>query len=291
MESPHPFYEGAYNTQIHFDEAALRRLSGPWILPFIHFGYLKRILDNVAPGAEVLELGCGGGMMLAAQRFSVTAVDLSLTALLSTPGAYRHRLQADVMEIQFLPARFDAIFASCFFEHFAHEQQEMLLERLFNWLRNGGKLILLFDTESRNPVFRWLRRYPDLYRRCFVEHDGHLGLEPVSVNRTRFAAHGFAEVKGLGLNRTAQHLPVCCWIAPYQAVSRWAGRITRAAEFLRQNSMLARAFTGAIHVWDLTLGRLFPEDWSRLYLGVWERPKGLRQQSVPSCVGHGSGRP
>jgi len=265
------FYEGAYQAQVHFSEASLGTLWGRLLLPFITYGYLKAIVRHVPRGAKLLELGCGSGLQLAATRYEVAAVDLSLTSLKGAPEGYRHRLQADVTRLEFRPATFDAIAASCFWEHIAPEQKEVMLEKFSRWLRPGGLLVLLFDTESLNPFFRWFREFPDLYKQCFVDHDGHVGLERASVNLARLERHGLRLVEGVGLNRTLQHFPVYTWMAPYGEVRRWAGWVSRAGMWLGQWPRPAQASTALLHSWDLTAGRLFPLDWSRLYLGVWRR--------------------
>jgi SAM-dependent methyltransferase len=272
MPGTDAFYEGTYRCQVHFDERALRRPLGKLILPFIDYGYLKMIMDNVPSGSRVLELGCGGGMQMAGARYEVTALDLSLASLFETPSSYRHRIQADALEVEFLPARFDAVFGCCFYEHIAREQKTVLLGKIFRWLRPGGCLIFLFDTESGNPFFRWLRKFPELYRKCMVDHDGHVGLETVSANRSLFREQGFFEERGIGLNRTVQHLPVYGWVAPYGSVRRSVGLASALFDRMGRSIPLSRAFTAALHLWDLSAGRLFPLDWSRLYLGFWRKP-------------------
>jgi SAM-dependent methyltransferase len=277
----HPFYEGVYQAQTHFPESALGTLRGRILLPFITYGYLQDIVRYVPKGGKLLELGCGSGLQLAATRYEVTAVELSLASLRGTPEGYRHRIQADAMALEFRPGTFDAIAASCFWEHIAPELKGALLEKFVRWLRPGGALILLFDTESQNPCFRWFRRQPQLYQRCFIDNDGHVGLETATVNLARFARQGFAKVAGVGLNRTLQHLPFYTWIAPYGETRWWIRSASGLGMWLDKRPRLSQAFTGSLHLWDLTAGRLFPQDWSRLYLGVWMKAGENRRRVVP----------
>jgi SAM-dependent methyltransferase len=271
LEATDSFYEGSYMTQVHFDERALRRASGRWVLPFVTFGYLKAIVRWVAPGSRVLELGAAAGIKLAGERYKVTAVDLSQAGLALAPETYLHRLQANILELELVPESFDAIYASCFFEHFTPEQKRELVARLHRWLRPGGRLVLLFDTESANPLFRWFRKSPELYQRCFIEHDGHVGLEPAQTNLNTLSEGGFRRLQGVGLNRSLQHLPVLGWIEPYGERFPWVRRASAAGAWLNRRRIPSRLYTAAIHLYDLSLGRVFPLSWSRLYLGVWER--------------------
>ncbi len=271
VDENHPFYEGVYQAQTHHPESALKTPPGRILLPIITYGYLQAIVRHAPKGSRLLELGCGSGLQLAATRYKVTAVELSLASLKGTPEGYRHRIQADVASLDFRPNSFDAIAASCFWEHLIPEQKEVLLEKFSRWLRPGGVVILLFDTASQNPCFRWFRKHEELYKRCFVENDGHVGLETATVNLARFEKHGFKKVAGVGLNRTLQHLPVYTWIAPYGEARWWIRIVSRLGMWLDKQQRLSQAFTASLHLWDLTIGRLLPLDWSRLYLGTWRR--------------------
>jgi SAM-dependent methyltransferase len=266
-----PFYESAYVNQVHLPGSALNSLLGRLKLAFVNYGYVRQIVKYVAPHSRVLELGCGGGIQIAADIYNVTALDLSYGSLRQTPAGYRNKINADVLEIDFCPSSFDAVVASCFFEHLTVEQKVKLINSIHRWLRPGGTIVLLFDTESNNPFFRWLRRYPRLYQTQFVDHDGHVGLQSPSTNRAYFTAAGFRHSAGIGLNRTVQHLPVYTWMRPYGRHSLLIRVLSRIASVVESITVTHRLFTASVHLFDLTVGRLFPESWSRLYVGVWER--------------------
>jgi SAM-dependent methyltransferase len=270
-EGNDPFYEGAYTAQVHLATRQLQSIRGRLLLPFVSFGYLKAVVDAVRPAGDLLELGCGSGCVLFGERFRVTAVDLSFHSLVGTPPRYTLRVQANATDLDFPEGSFDGIAASCFWEHLQVKQKEALLAKMRTWLKPEGRLILLFDTASQNPLFRWFRAEPDLYQQCFVEHDGHVGLESAEENLDGFRRAGFSLRHGIGLNRTIQHLPVYTWMAPYGAANRWARWLSAVGCAVGRNAVSLRGFTAAVHVWDLTAGRAFPTDWSRLYLGIWER--------------------
>jgi len=50
--------------------------------------------------------------------------------------------------------------------------------------------------------------------------------------------------------------------------ARWLSNCGRA---VGSRHLASYAFTAGVHLWDLTVGRLFPIEWSRLYLGVWTK--------------------
>lgn len=270
-EEDDAFYEGAYRAQVHFGKEQLSTLAGRIGLKFVNYGYVDAVTCAVRPGSKVLELGAGGGVRLFGQLYAVSAVDLSVSSLSGAPKEYEACIQADALRVNFAPGSFDAIVSSCFFEHFTAAQKKELLARAHRWLRHGGLLVFLFDTKSSNPLFRWLEQDPLLYRKAMVEHDGHVGLESLSANELAIRSAGFKSEKVVGLNRTLQHLPVYTWLRSYAgraAVFEW---IYRASLFVAEKPFLNRAFTASIHVFDSSIGRWFPRDWSRLCLGVWRR--------------------
>jgi len=110
--------------------------------------YLGRLLELLAPAAEVLELGCGAGIPVTralAETCGVTGVDISAAqielARQDVPGATL--IHADMAQIDFPPASFDAVVAFYALIHVPREEHAALLERIAKWLRPGG---LLFAT-------------------------------------------------------------------------------------------------------------------------------------------------
>ncbi len=86
-------------------------------LPYL--GELDEILDELPPGATVLELGCGTGRLtrpLLARGLRVTAVDNSPEMLASVPQEAT-RVLGDIEQLR-LAGRFDvALLASCLVNH------------------------------------------------------------------------------------------------------------------------------------------------------------------------------
>jgi Methyltransferase domain len=267
------FYEGRYNAEIHFDAARLARPGGRILLHFLVYGYYECILRFVPPGARILDIGCAGGAELLTQRGRVTGLDLSLRAAECAARRYPCAIRGDVRTIDFSPGSFDAIVSSFVWEHMKPGEKELLLEKFQVWLRPGGKAVLLFDVESRNPLFQWARRHPDLYQKGFVEHDGHYGLEAVSAARARFSKHRFLIRWHHAMNRTPlQHLPVWGWFGSYGQDYPALRLLTKLGSLISENRLANRAYTGAVQLFDDTLGRLFPRDWARLMMVALEKP-------------------
>jgi SAM-dependent methyltransferase len=127
-----------------YDAIAQRYLEWSALRPSaVRLHYLRRAIELIQPGADVLELGCGAGIpmtrALAAQR-RVTGVDISATqvelARANVPAATF--VQADMTALEFPPASFDAVVAFYSLTHVPRDEQPELLRRISGWLRPGG---------------------------------------------------------------------------------------------------------------------------------------------------------
>jgi predicted TPR repeat methyltransferase len=111
---------------------------------------------------DVLELGIGAGVAssrMLAERGRLVGVELSAKQLRRArqrlPGAELRR--ADLTEVEFAPASFDAVVAAYVLNHVPRDELGPLLGRVATWLRPGGHLLASFAA-SDNPGWRgeWL---------------------------------------------------------------------------------------------------------------------------------------
>jgi len=111
--------------------------------------WISELVGHLAPGARVLDLGCGAGVpasrLLVDWGFQVTGVDISEVqirrARVLVPSARFE--QADIVEWQCEPASFDAIVSLYTLIHVPLEDQRVLLPRMAGWLRPGGYLLAI----------------------------------------------------------------------------------------------------------------------------------------------------
>ena len=108
--------------------------------------YTSVLLERLAPGAAVLELGCGAGVPVTArlvERFSVTGVDLSARQITlarrNVPAATF--VHADMTRLELAPASFDAVAAFYSLIHVPRQEHARLLRNAATWLRPGGLLV------------------------------------------------------------------------------------------------------------------------------------------------------
>jgi SAM-dependent methyltransferase len=101
------------------------------------------LVSKLAPGARVLELGCGSGeeaRELAARGFVVTGVDLVARA------AEVDVIEADFLELELPDASLDACVSFYVFNHVPRERLAPLLATIHRWLVPGGWFMHAFGT-------------------------------------------------------------------------------------------------------------------------------------------------
>ena len=166
-----------------FDEDYLRTL--PFLTPQATQSEAEFVIEamNLAPGAQVLDVGCGYGrhaMELAARGFHVVGLDLS-TPLLVRGGEEAHRrgltinfIRGDMRELDF-ENQFDAAY-SLFstFGYFDDETNKKTLQNIARALKPNGKVLI--EILNRDYVIA------DLPTRVWWEGDGCVVLEEVELN-------------------------------------------------------------------------------------------------------------
>jgi predicted TPR repeat methyltransferase len=105
--------------------------------------WCHELIDRLAPGAHVVELGCGGGTeetRVLASRFRFTAVDVSAEQVRRARERLSgvELLHADVTELELAPGSVDAVASFYVLNHLPRELLEGLFERVGHWLVPGG---------------------------------------------------------------------------------------------------------------------------------------------------------
>jgi SAM-dependent methyltransferase len=125
--------------------------------------WLDKLLGRLAPGSDVLDLGCGGGRRSAqrlGEQHRYTGVDISEEQILRarTRIPVGHFISADATTLMLAPASFDAIVSLFMFGHVPRAEQEPLLRKVATWLRPGGLLLVTLGTGDSEDVVEddWL---------------------------------------------------------------------------------------------------------------------------------------
>ena len=115
--------------------------------------WLAKFVERVPAGAQVLELGCGGGnpsTRVLAERYEYVGIDLSPVQVersrAALPGA---RFEVgDATSLEREDATLDGIVSLFMLGHVPRVEQEPLLERIAGWLRPGGWLLATMGTAA-----------------------------------------------------------------------------------------------------------------------------------------------
>jgi SAM-dependent methyltransferase len=273
LEGDDRFYEGAYENVVRF----LPRSEAPWhVWPLwlVNGGYPRVVRRRVPAGATLLELGCAGGVRYFGRRYRAIGCDLSRSSLRKLEG-YAARIQADAAAcIPLADASVDAVVSSYFWEHIPPATKPRILRECLRVLKPGGKLVFLYDVETRNPLIRRYRESdPALYARLFVEGDGHLGYESPAANREHFVRAGFRVLAQRGQEKSWLLSP-----SAYRKLEEFGPGASRRFGWTRAltRSPWFHLHTAAVRAFDSVVGGWLPEDWARVEMTVCEKPAGKR---------------
>ena len=124
--------------------------------------FLSHLVTRLGPTARVLDLGCGSGIPSTAwlaQSFDVVGVDSSEVQLGRARQAIPSAtfIEADISEVEFPDASFDAALALYSLTHVPRERHAELFARIARWLRPGGWFVASLGARgSEDWIGEWL---------------------------------------------------------------------------------------------------------------------------------------
>ncbi len=158
-------------------EQCYREERIPWDRGSVSSGFALFLREGVFPKeGRILVPGCGNGYeveALAAEGYRVTGVDVAPTPL----NNLRRRLQAKGLTAELVEADlhqwtpdepFDAVFEQTCLCALHPDEWKGYAERLYRWLRPGGRLLILFMQTHREGGPPWHCNMPAM-RRLFPE--------------------------------------------------------------------------------------------------------------------------
>jgi SAM-dependent methyltransferase len=265
-----PFYEGTYHNHVAYRPRGERPWQ-IWPLWLINSGYPWAVRRHVEAGARVVELGCAGGVRYFGERYTMIGCDVSRSSLERLAGVYSALVQVDAARcIPLADASLDAVVSSYFWEHVPPASKALIARECARVLRPGGKLVFLYDVETESPLIaRYKRRAPALYRRLFIDGDGHFGYESPEANRAAFEGAGLRVLQHVGMEKTPlQSASVFSKLAEFGGRARQAFRLGKALG----ERPLFYPYTALVRAVDTLAAPMLPDRWSRIMLSVCEKP-------------------
>jgi SAM-dependent methyltransferase len=134
-------------------------------------GYFYRMYRNevlaragALAGREILEVGCGEGMMFDGTPTTPIQMDVSMTRVDRARGKARYLLCADGYELPFADASFQLVLLIAVLEHTSEPWR--LLKEARRVLKPGGRVLIVVPNDvtmsiGRVLLLKWPPRYPD----------------------------------------------------------------------------------------------------------------------------------
>lgn len=174
---PRDIVEAGYDRIADRHLAWINEIEGDPRLQFLH-----DLLTRLPAHAKLLDLGCGAGVpctALLAEHADVTGVEISSSQLAlareKVPAA--RFIKADMTQVAFPPASFNAVTAFYSIAHTPRAQHGPLFQRIASWLRPGGHFLAALGCGGTDgTVDDWLgapmffsSHHPDTNRRLLAE--------------------------------------------------------------------------------------------------------------------------
>jgi len=267
IQSADDFYEGRYLNLIKY--IPHNKFLDTLTLWTINSGYIWQILKYIPKGSNVLELGCAGGVKYFGQIYNMIGLDISFNSLVSTSENYQLAIQADATKFIPLPDNsLDGIIGSYFWEHITHDDKSKMLKEFYRLLKPGGKIIFLYDVETRNPlIYPVIKNDFQYYKKTFLDNDGHTGYHSPIINRNLFLKNSFKLVFEMGTMKT-----IFQSLSMYDKLKGWRGFQQYFSHFmLAVFKPLLKPYLFFLRITDTLLYKILPDKWSTNFLSVVEK--------------------
>jgi ubiquinone/menaquinone biosynthesis C-methylase UbiE len=257
------FYEGTYKNTINYIP---KKEWGFYLIPLwvVSNGYVWLTRNYIHQGSVVLELGCASGVKYFGKRYEMIGLDLSFSSLKNLSGIYSFSIQADASKFIPLPDdSVDAVVSSFFWEHIADQNKRKMLKEIHRVLKPGGKIVFLFDVETKNPLInRIKKKYSEFYMKSFIEKDGHLGYQNPKENENLFRDNGFTILESFGMEKTFFQSP-----SVFEKLSGLPSRAGSLYNIMNKiTTMLLKSYLAFLRLTDTLFKNILPDNWSRIFL-------------------------
>ena len=264
LNSSDDFYEGAYHNSVNFMPGT-NKLVNALALWTINSGYLNHVKNNFKEKDILLEVGCAGGVSFFGQRYKMIGCDLSLSSLKLTRNIYETCIHANPLERLPLPDNsVEGVISSYFWEHLSETGKEKCIKEFYRVLKPNGKLVFLYDVETENPLINFFKKRDfNLYKKNFLDVDGHIGYQTVEANKKILQRNNFTIIRNIGLQKTFFQEP-----SVYEKLLKW-NKFKWILKLLSKinKSYFLKPYLFFLRILDIFFSFL-PDSWSRICLTI-----------------------
>jgi SAM-dependent methyltransferase len=270
-----PFYEQyiSHHVPYHLNPTGLKGVILRW-LPYWSWREWRFWRRYVPAGGWLLDLGCARGREIFARRANAVGIDTARTALEDCARHYRLAVQSALNPIPFEDAAFDCVVTSHVIGHIPIAEKDSVISEIARVLKPGGRSVNVIETDSLHPLVGFAKQQPELYRRYFIDPDGHVGLELPSQVLERFRRHGLHPRVCWKMDAGPFHPRQ--WLKhfdnEYAARSAEVARAVTRSRRLLSNPALLTATEVALGIHHYTLGqRRYPLDHANFIAVVFQK--------------------
>lgn len=259
-----PFYEGRWAEP----DRSLGSLRN-WLVKKERF-FLTRLAGR---RGTLLDLGCGGGWRLFTRVGPVAGIDLSRASLKAAARIYPVVASAHLARLPFADESFDFVVSLDVLGHIPGPEKDAVLQEVYRVLKRGGRTLHYVETEGDDPLTRFGKSYPLLYKRHILEPEGHLGLESPGQALERFRRLGLKKVKEMACYKmlTYIHRFVQCFDNEYRRHSPLLDALVSLCRILVSRKPVELASNlGVALLMEVTDG-LLPLGWASGLLVEYEK--------------------
>jgi len=187
------FYEDYVEEHVPFKESprGLKRFILSW-LPY--WSYREwRFWDRYLPAnCSLLDLGAARGREVFRENGRrAIGIDLAHNALVDCSRNYGGATVGSLDRLPFPEKHFDCAVSSHVMGHVPVERKDAVFSEIHRVLRPRGRTLHIIECDSEHPWVELAKKNRKLYKKYFIDPDGHVGLEKASAVLARFARHGF----------------------------------------------------------------------------------------------------
>lgn len=233
LEEDDSFYEGVYVRQIKYIPKG-NILKNWGFFNLVQSGVLGEIKKTLPLGGKVLDVGCGGGVKWLGLYADAVGMELSQGSLIEARKCYSLAIRGDIQNMPFRDSSFDVVYGSYVFEHLSVDAKENFLKEAYRILKPGGTCILQFDALSNNWLTRFALQDKAAFKKGFIDKDGHIGLEPLSIGIKRIESSGMEISRVVKFGTTfLQYQATYNWLnIAYGDKHRWIQYLSRAVNWI-----------------------------------------------------------